>query len=289
MSAFDARAANGQLQLALDQWRQWQCEPALQRAPQLEAALPGGFSNHMFLVESGGRRFVLRVDGVPVARHGLNRHAEWQTLITACAAGIAPAPRYFNPELGVLVCDYLEPDADQSVNPAQLARLLRRIHALPARHHRLNLAERINHYRRQALREHGYELPAALDRAVGDLLDGGAAEAPTLLCHNDLLPANLLVSGGRLYALDWEYSAMGNPWFDIAGAALGQGLAPGEDGEFLTHYLGTAPDAAQCAEMQRQRALCRSIEMLWYVVEAGADTLPAVLEKHQPLLEAELP
>ena len=51
-----------------------------------------------------------------------------------------------------------------------------------------------------------------------------------MCCHNDLLAPNRLRSGGKLWALDWEYCAMGSPWFDLAVISCGENYSH-EDNE----------------------------------------------------------
>ncbi|MFV8818223.1 choline kinase family protein [Haliea sp. E17] len=288
VTAHDTRTAEHRLGKALGQWQHWQTSSPPGAAPEVEQALDGGLSNFNFLVHSAGQRFVVRIDGVHPGRHGLSRSAEWQILRSAWRAGIAPEPCYFNPELGVLVCRYLPADTLQAHSLADLAILLRCIHALPARHYRLDLAERVARYHGQLRHGDLPALPAGHLHAIEHCLAQSSGHARRVLCHNDLIAANLLRSGGRLYALDWEYSAMGDPWFDLAGAALGQDLAAGEDTDFLGHYLGASPDPAQRAALQGRRVLCRYIELLWYLLEAPESDASAVLALRLPLLEQEL-
>jgi len=156
------------LEQTLAQWRQWQCQPALSEAPQAVGILGGGISNFTILVEQESR-FVVRIDGLTPATNGLNRQVEWHALNAAHTAGIAPRPLYFNPELGSLVCDFLPPDETQEQCIQDIAMLLRGIHKLPARHHRLDLGERIRRYEKQL--EHREEplpglLAACTDRVL---------------------------------------------------------------------------------------------------------------------------
>ena len=48
-------------------------------------------------------------------------------------------------------------------------------------------------------------------------------------CHNDLLAANFIDDGERVWIVDWEYAGMGDPFFDLANFAVNNGLD--EDGE----------------------------------------------------------
>lgn len=251
----------------LAQWPQWHCTPALTRAPKMVRILTPGIGNFSVLVESE-QRFVVRIDGLNPAANGLSRQTEWRTLEEAHKAGLAPHPRYFNPELGSLVCDYLSPEETQEHNVADVAHLLRAIHQLPARHHRLDLAERILRYekklehRSQTVRE---EVRGCRDR-VSKLLQGISQHAvETVLCHNDLLRANRIYSGGKLWALDWEYCAMGSPWYDLAVVANGDSLGITDSEVLLETYLGRAADSRERDTLHLYGCIYRYLELLWYL------------------------
>ncbi len=251
----------------LSQWRHWDCTPPLPAEPRVAAALEPGFSNDSIQVASAdGRCFVVRLDGVDPSHHGISRQAEWRALHSGHAAGIAPRPRYFNPDLGALVCDYLPRDAEQPQRPQDIAHLLRCIHALPPLHHRLDLAERTARYRRhsRAASADIAQALAAVNGTVDAVLAWQRQQTSLCLCHNDLLVANRIVSGGRLQALDWEYCAMGSAWFDLAVVCAGDELARADSEALLTAYLQQPPQPADWQHLAAYTLLYRHIEVLWF-------------------------
>lgn len=264
------------LEQTLGQWQHWQCAPPLPQAPALVEVLAAGRSNHSLRVAAAdGREFALRIDGVSPAAHGLNRSAEWRTLADAHRAGLAPCPRYFNPELGSLVCDYLPHDAAAAADLALVGGLLRGIHALPRRHHRLDLAERALGYERlleQRGLASGTDVPDCRAQVLALLQAHPTASEDLVLCHNDLLAANRLLSGGRLWALDWEYAAMGNRWYDLAVVIHGDELENAAGVALLRAYLEREPDEQELARTQAMGCIYRYLELLWYIAEeADAD------------------
>ncbi len=255
------------LRHALAQWRHWQCDPPLRHAPEIVSPVAGGLSNHSVLVASGAQ-FIVRIDGTAPASHGLNRQLEWCALRQASAAGLAPTPRYFNPDLGCLVCDYLPPDAAPRESAADTAQLLRGIHALPALHQRLDLCERIQRYENQLRRT--AQVPSAPVLAHSDrvlsLAHSAALSCETYrVCHHDLLRANRLYSGGRLYALDWEYCAMGDPLYDLAVVIAGDALKETQQNTLLSAYLQRPPRESELFAVARYRCVYRYLELLWYL------------------------
>jgi len=286
------------LEQTLAQWQHWRCDPPLAGAPQVARVLAPGMSNFSVLV-GADRAFVVRIDGTSPATNGLNRQNEWRSLEAAHAAGLAPQPRYFNPELGSLVCDYLPPDAAQPLDLADLAGLLRAIHRLPARHSRLDIGERLLRYERHLQQR---DVTAAGDPLFAALLGhrpavlhcleqaGETERAPLVLCHNDLLRANRIYSGGRLWAVDWEYSAMGSPWYDLAVVVAGDDLDQGQAGALLEAYLGRGASEAEQRALHHQECVYRYLELLWYLAQPRAPLpRPALEEKLAGLARAVSP
>ncbi len=255
------------LEQALGQWRTWQLPVPLSAPPTVLHPLGRGLSNHSFLLAAGAQRFVLRLDGLNPAANGLNRQLEWRILQQAHLAGIAPAPRYCNPELGALVCDHLAADDHCTDNPADVALLLRRIHQLPAVHTRLDLGERCRrseHSLRRSQRD-SWQAQRGLAARIAGLLPHLAANSePLALCHNDLLRANRLHCSGQLWAVDWEYAAMGPVWFDLAAVTAGDEWPGAAVDALLASYLGREPEASERERMLGFECAYRYLELLWY-------------------------
>lgn len=255
------------LEQTLAQWHQWQCQSTLKRAPAVVNILNAGIGNFSVLVESD-RQYVVRIDGLNPAANGLSRQTEWRTLHEAHRAGLAPRPCYFNPELGSLVCDYLSHDKEQEPHLSDVAQLLRAIHQLPARHHRLDLAERIRRYEKILEQGHNNAENGVMmchDRIMTLLLEVNDPLTAAALCHNDLLRANRLYSGGKLWALDWEYCAMGSPLYDLAVVIHGDSLSPDEATELVDIYLGRPADSATQDRLYGYGCIYRYLELLWYL------------------------
>ncbi|PLW82967.1 hypothetical protein CWI75_05905 [Kineobactrum sediminis] len=257
------------LEQSLGQWRQWELQPEPGAPPVLLEPLGQGLSNHSFLVAADQHKLVLRLDGASPLANGLSRQAEWRVLQHAHAAGIAPRPRYCNPELGVLVCDHLPSQSRETESLADLGGLLRTIHGLPAIHLRLDPGERCKRYEHalRAADNPGWARLAPLEPAMGRLLARAEALAgPAVLCHNDLLRANRLYSDGRLWAVDWEYAAMGSAWFDLAAVIAGDEWHPPAATTLLEHYLLRPPLASEIEALAVYDCVYRYLELLWYTL-----------------------
>ncbi len=256
------------LEQTLAQWQHWQLPAPLPERPTVVTLLGDGLSNYSVQVASGDLHFVVRVDGIIPSQHGLNRQIEWRALSNAAAAELAPTPRYFNPDLGTLVCDFLPPDARQTQELAGIAQLARAIHQLPALHHRLDLRERLSRYEKQALQQAHPALRQIMQcqHSIGQLLaDLETRKGTPVCCHNDLLGANRLRSGGRLWALDWEYCAMGSPWFELAVISCGENYSPKDNEALACAYLSRVPTRQELADFAAYCCVYRYLELLWYL------------------------
>src|SRR5262249_26039408 len=104
---------------------------------------------------------------------------------------------------------------------------------------------------------------------------GARAERP---CHNDLLNANFIADGDRIWVVDWEYAGMGDPFFDLANFSINNGLD--EDGEraLLAAYRSNDdPDAARLALM---RFMSDFREAMWGAVQAAVSELDVDYEAY---------
>jgi thiamine kinase-like enzyme len=102
------------------------------------------------------------------------------------------------------------------------------------------------------------EQSARLEAAVGpiDLVFG----------HNDLLPANFLHDGSRMWLIDWDYAGFNSPLFDLGGLAANNGLSEAQERWMLTRYFGQAPDAARWRSYLAMKAAAALRETLWSMV-----------------------
>ena len=55
-------------------------------------------------------------------------------------------------------------------------------------------------------------------------------------CHDDLLAANLLGDGKRVWLVDWEYAGMGDRYFDLGNLSINNGFGEDDDRALLDAY-----------------------------------------------------
>jgi thiamine kinase len=255
------------LQLALGQWHQWRCQPALEKRPDIIRKLSSGLSNYSILVDAGNR-LVVRIDGLNPTALGLNRQAEYRVLAAASATGIAPQPVYYNPDLGVLVYQYVDAGETRDTDIVKTANLIRKIHSLPPIHFRLDLRERLTRYEKH-IEHRGDPLPSELASARKQTLQMLSSlqnrEQDLVLCHNDLHSANRITTAQEnLIAIDWEYTAMTSRWFELAVTAVSDDLNEAQKSTLVSSYLNRGPSAEEEELFAKHQHIYRYLELLWF-------------------------
>lgn len=240
------------------------CEPLL-----------GGLSNESWKVTDARGTHVVRF-GRDYPFHHVDRAREVMVARAAHAAGFGPAVEHAEP--GVSVVEFLNartwgPD-DLRANPERVGDLLRRFHRdMPA--HIEGSAylfwpfHVIRDYAR-TLRGGGSpfapDLPPLLTLAAE--LEEAQVPLPIIFGHNDLLPANFLDDGNRLWLIDYEYAGFGTALFDLAGAASNAGMTPEETDRLLCAYFDAPPDTALIRAFDAMRCASLLREAMWAMVSA---------------------
>ena len=92
-------------------------------------------------------------------------------------------------------------------------------------------------------------------------------------CHIDLVPENFIESPqGHLYLIDWEYSSMNDPMWDLAALFLESEFTSQEEEAFLSHYESDQTPVSR-EKITIYKILQDAIWSLWtvYKEEQGAD------------------
>lgn len=244
--------------------------------------LGGGITNVNYLADDGQRRAVVRL-GSDIPVHQVMRFNELAASRAAHAAGVSPAVLHAEP--GLLVIDYIEGDTLAAEDVAQDA-MLDRVLDLVARAHRdvpahlrgPTLAFWVYHvirdYAARLVDEgspHAARIPDML--AAAATLEAATGPVEMVFGHNDLLPANLIDDGARLWLIDWDYAGWGSPLFDLGGLAANNGLSEAQERHMLHIYFGAPPDGARLRAYRAMKCAAALRETLWSMVSEAHSTL----------------
>lgn len=251
-------------------------EDAISRAAQLPCfdspdqiqPLSGGITNINLRVTDGDRRYVVRL-GEDIPEHGVLRWNELALSRAAEAAGVSPAVRYHEP--GALVLEFIEAQTyteEMARDPANVPRivdLLKHMHHALGPHLTMPVLTfwpfQVNRTYAARLRADDSPHMSKLQELMTDLEKLEEATGPVTLVigHNDLLAANILDDGNRLFLIDWEYGGFNTPLFDLAGLAGNNGFSEAQESSMLERYFDVPADthwrayqAMKCVSLMRE-------------------------------------
>lgn len=230
----------------------------------------GGLSNESFLVHDVGRRCVVRI-GHDYPFHHVNRAREVMTAQAAYAAGFAPQVIYF--QAGVMVSQFIDGITfDRPLvrdNSARIAKFIARFHReMPPHISGSAFMFWVFHVIRDYARTLSQTVGPWTDKLddyvrLASELETAQVPLPIVFGHNDLLPANFLDDGTRLWLIDYEYAGFTTAMFDIAGVSANADMDSLQSELFLEQYFHHDSDvkvgqvqrsflAMQCAAALRE-------------------------------------
>ena len=245
------------------------------------APLSGGMTNHNFVVRDGGQRFVARL-GEDIPAHRVVRAHEVAAARAAYAAGLSPEMVYA--EAGVTVQRFIDgrtltpADLRQPARLAPVIDLVRRCHHDVPRHldgpaGRFDVFAILRFYA-ASLKDGGSAYAPQLERlmACAAALEARVGTDAAVFGHNDLIAANFIDDGTRLWLIDWDYAGFNVPLFDLGGLAANSDFPADLEHDMLALYFGRIDDAlpARYAAM-KTAALLR--EAMWAMVAEITSTI----------------
>jgi thiamine kinase-like enzyme len=237
--------------------------------------LAGGLTNDNFLVEDGGERYVVRIGG-DIPAHNIVRTTEAAASRAAHAAGVSPRVRYA--DANALVIDFVDgrtltaEDVRAPENHARLVDLIKRAHREIPKHFPgpaplFWVFQVVRHYDR-VLRDlhspHVSFLPVF--GRMAELLEQAVGPIDIVFGHNDMLPANLLDDGERLWLVDWEYAGFNSPLFDLGGLASNSEVSGDAAEHIMELYFEHPVDHDLRRRMAAMSAASLLRETLWSMV-----------------------
>ena len=234
----------------------------------------GGLTNRVYRMGDG----ILRIAGAGTADY-IDRAAEARSARAAAAAGVAPEVLFADPATGVMVTRTvrdsvtMNPEAfrNRPGAPGRAAQALGQLHrsgqTFPAR---FDLFAMIDGYLALLSGK-----PVALPDGYGDVLGATVAIRAALArrpvmqvpCHCDPLCENFLDTGTRMWIVDWEYSGMNDPMWDLGDLSVEAGFNPAQDDELLHSYFGGPAPPEDAARMVIYKAMCDLLWTLWGLIQ----------------------
>lgn len=235
--------------------------------------LVGGISNESWLVQDSNGGHVVRF-GEDYPFHHVVRDRELMTARAASEAKFAPAVEHAAP--GIMVSQYLNAktyqDVDVRENIDAIAALVREFHQQMPRFisgaafmfwpfHVVRDYARTLREGKSRMAPH---LPSYL--SLADELEAAQVSLRIVFGHNDLLPANFLHDGSRLWLIDFEYAGFSTAMFDLAGLSSNAGFSDAESEYLLEVYFQQKPSSELKRSLHAMQCVSLLREAMWSMV-----------------------
>ncbi|WP_173219034.1 MULTISPECIES: choline kinase LicA [unclassified Streptococcus] len=239
----------------------------------------GGMTNQNYLVKTTNKQYIVKFFGKGTEKL-INRQDEKYNLELLKDLDLDVKNYLFDIEAGIKVNEYIESaitldSTSIKTKFDKIAPILQTIHASgkelrgefapfeEIKKYESLIEEKIPYANYEAVREEVF----SLEKRLADL------GVDRKSCHIDLVPENFIESPqGRLYLIDWEYSSMNDPMWDLAALFLESEFTRQEEEAFLSHYESEQTPVSR-EKIAIYKILQDAIWSLWtvYKEEQGAD------------------
>ena len=239
----------------------------------------GGMTNQNYLAKTTNKQYIVKFFGKGTEKL-INRQDEKYNLELLKDLDLDVKNYLFDIEAGIKVNEYIESaitldSTSIKTKFDKIAPILQTIHASgkelrgefapfeEIKKYESLIEEKIPYANYEAVREEVF----SLEKRLADL------GVDRKSCHIDLVPENFIESPqGRLYLIDWEYSSMNDPMWDLAALFLESEFTSREEEAFLSRYESEQTPVSR-EKIAIYKILQDAIWSLWtvYKEEQGAD------------------
>ncbi len=239
----------------------------------------GGMTNQNYLVKTTNKQYIVKFFGKGTEKL-INRQDEKHNLELLKDLDLDVKNYLFDIEAGIKVNEYIESAItldSRSIKTKfdKIAPILQTIHASgkelrgefapfeEIKKYESLIEEKIPYANYEAVRKEVF----SLEKRLADL------GVDRKSCHIDLVPENFIESPqGRIYLIDWEYSSMNDPMWDLAALFLESEFTSQEEEAFLARYESEQTPVSR-EKIAIYKILQDAIWSLWtvYKEEQGAD------------------
>jgi thiamine kinase-like enzyme len=221
--------------------------PSLAGSPRSVQRLDGGLTNRNYKVTTPEGTFVARVWSGGGDFLAINRDHEYHNSVAAAQAGVGAPVVAYHPEDNLLVLRFIEgrtfgnSDVQSPANIPRIAQACRRLHAGPRFAGDFDMFVIQGRYA-AVTAELGLRVPAGYDSLMPQLEAARRALAvlaePTVPCNSDLLAANFIDDGRRIWLIDYEYAGNNDACFELGNIWGECHLSADALADLVTAYYG---------------------------------------------------
>lgn len=234
--------------------------------------LKGGMTNRNYLCRTRtGQKYVIRIPGCNTG-HFIDRQSEWENHHKIISLNLNTKHIVYSKDCWIKVSVYVKNILENITARCEIIDIACK--ALNILHNSgvvfantFWVADKIRLYE-NVIKQHEIEvsleyrlLRASLEDNYDEYL---YSNIKWTACHNDLVRENILLdSAKRIYLIDWEYSGMNDPLWDLASFMLENELTPFEQKYMLTTYYKDDILRPETAQMLALFKIYQDI--LWYL------------------------
>jgi thiamine kinase-like enzyme len=222
----------------------------LNKVPRLQnrtavTELSGGLTNRNLKVSTPTGDYVARISSNKSSLLAIDRRSEYENSKIAAGIGVGAPVFDYLPDFGLLVIGYIPgktySDHDVSNNLSRIARTCNQLHKAPAFTRDFDMFVIQENYQK-LVTESGFRFPDGYHQYAHHLSRMKAAFAVLdegrVPCNNDLLPANFIDDGQKLWLIDYEYSGNNDACFELGNIWSEAKLPLSALEELVTAYYG---------------------------------------------------
>ncbi|MCF7530282.1 phosphotransferase [Neisseria lisongii] len=241
----------------------------------------GGMTNKNYLIILDNQKYVVRIPGAMTDKL-INRYSEADNSIKASNIKINVETYFFDKETGIKVTKFLTNSTALCHNTIKQRNNLKKIADTLATLHNskielnneFNVFEEYQHYlsllkNKNAFFEYNSDINDVIQLFEIFSCLNKQEKINLVPCHNDLVPENILVKQKECYFIDWEYSGMNDPLFDIAALFLESNFDLEEQQLFLNFYYKEEFNFLELTEKITHYQFCQDVLwFLWTLIKA---------------------
>jgi len=235
--------------------------------------LKGGITNQNFLIIDGIKKYVARL-GNDIPEHLISRSNELIASSAAAKCKISPNVVFYDE--GILILDFIKSTTltKQGIkdNIVDIISIIKKIHnEIPKNIYGQSLILWVFH----VIRNYAKFLKdndSLYVKSLAELLEKStrleliSSPYEIVFGHNDLLPANFLHDGSRIWVIDWEYAGYNSPLFDLGGLATNNNFELKEEIFLLENYFEKKIDDNLLLKFNSMKCASLLRETMWSMV-----------------------
>lgn len=232
----------------------------------------GGLTNYNYIMNIKGTEYVIREPG-GMTNEMIDRKIEKVNNYIASELGLNSECVYFDDITGIKISVYIKNSKNIALadpccvtNLKAVASLMKKTHSSPKRFpNSFDWITELSKYE-QIVKELNGDFffdYTTLKKMLLDFTQKNVKNTICVPCHNDTVPENFIIdNNGRAYLIDWEYSGMNDPSWDVAAYILESKLTEEAIRYLLLDYYNQLPSSD---EILKIKCFMIAQDLLWTV------------------------